>query len=54
MNPMDEAEAELGCEPGELAGTFPPSIHRAIDDHRYNPAAFCGKCGGPCDMGAEA
>lgn len=20
------------------------------DDHRYNPAPFCAKCGGPCEM----
>lgn len=31
MNPMDEAEAELGCEPGELAATFPRSILDAIE-----------------------
>lgn len=53
MDPMEEAEAELGCDPGELAATFPRSIHDAIepvDDHRYNAAPFCGKCGGPCEM----
>ena len=20
------------------------------EDHRYNPAPFCAKCGGPCEM----
>ena len=32
FDPMDEAERELGCAPGELRGTFAEDIFAGADD----------------------
>lgn len=37
-----EAAAELGCETDELAGTFPPSIQRAIRRFHEHADKFLG------------
>lgn len=30
MDPFEEAAAEMGCEPDEIEGTFPPEFIRLI------------------------
>lgn len=30
MDPFEEAAAEMGCEPDEIEGTFPPEFVRLI------------------------
>lgn len=37
MNPMEEAEMELGLESGELAGTFPPKLVERVLRPIYGP-----------------
>lgn len=27
-----------------------PTWAEVVDDHRFNPAPYCGKCSGPCVM----